>query len=200
MRNPFRFTGRPGTNEIWLGDVGWGTFEETNRISNNPADSTAENFGWPCYEGSGRQDGYDNANLSICENLYGGSGAVTTPFYAYNHGATMVAGESCQLSSGSSMAGMAFYEGSSYPEKHDDALFLADYARKCIWAMPKGTNGLLGPSTRETFSTDWGLRPGRSADRAGREPLLRRYRRRDGPPYLLRRGRLPHGAIPGRVL
>ena len=29
-----------------------------------------ENFGWPCYEGNGRQSGYDSANLNICENLY----------------------------------------------------------------------------------------------------------------------------------
>ena len=29
-----------------------------------------ENFGWPCYEGNGRQPGYDGANLNICESLY----------------------------------------------------------------------------------------------------------------------------------
>ena len=31
MRNPFRFTFRPGTSEIWFGDVGWNTWEEVNR-------------------------------------------------------------------------------------------------------------------------------------------------------------------------
>ena len=30
-----------------------------------------KNFGWPCYEGPGRQSGYEAANLSICANLYG---------------------------------------------------------------------------------------------------------------------------------
>ena len=32
LRNPFRFTFRPGTSELWIGDVGWNTWEEINRI------------------------------------------------------------------------------------------------------------------------------------------------------------------------
>ena len=89
LRNPFRFTIRPGTSEVWLGDVGWNDWEEINRIA-NPTDSVVENFGWPCYEGSARQSGYDGANLNICENLYGQAGAVTPPFFAYNHSAQVV--------------------------------------------------------------------------------------------------------------
>ena len=30
LRNPFRFTFRPGTNDLWIGDVGWGTWEEVD--------------------------------------------------------------------------------------------------------------------------------------------------------------------------
>ena len=52
LRNPFRMTIRPGTNEVWVGDVGWNTWEEINRIA-DPL-GTVENFGWPCYEGDGR--------------------------------------------------------------------------------------------------------------------------------------------------
>ena len=33
LRNPFRFAFRPGTSELWAGDVGEGTWEEINRIS-----------------------------------------------------------------------------------------------------------------------------------------------------------------------
>ncbi|HEX2363350.1 MAG TPA: PQQ-dependent sugar dehydrogenase, partial [Jiangellaceae bacterium] len=33
QRNPFRFTTRADTDELWLGDVGWNTWEEINRIS-----------------------------------------------------------------------------------------------------------------------------------------------------------------------
>ena len=36
---------RPGTDEIWVGDVGWSAWEEINRIV-DPTDSTVENFGW----------------------------------------------------------------------------------------------------------------------------------------------------------
>ena len=34
LRNPFRFTFRPGTNEVWSGDVGLDTWEEINRTQN----------------------------------------------------------------------------------------------------------------------------------------------------------------------
>ena len=36
LRNPFRFTVRPGTDELWLGDVGWNEWEEINRILTPP--------------------------------------------------------------------------------------------------------------------------------------------------------------------
>ena len=49
LRNPFRLAVRPGTNELWIGDVGWSTWEEINRLGYG-LDGTAvvENFGWPC--------------------------------------------------------------------------------------------------------------------------------------------------------
>ena len=68
LRNPFRFTVRPGTNDIWLGDVGYNTWEEIDRIS-NPTDGTVRNFGWPCYEGNGRTANYDrriSASVKTC--------------------------------------------------------------------------------------------------------------------------------------
>jgi PKD repeat protein len=49
------------------------------------------------------------------------------------------------------MAGMAFYQGGSYPSRYNGALFFADYSRKCIWAMEKGTDGLPDPTKRSTF-------------------------------------------------
>ncbi len=148
LRNPFRFTIRPGTNEVWLGDVGWTAWEEINRIA-DPL-GAVENFGWPCYEGNGSQSGYDGANLSICENLYALPGGVVPPYYAYNHGAKVVGGESCPTGS-SSIAGLAFYPGGHFPDAYDGALFFADYSRDCIWVMFPGANGLPNPSNRATF-------------------------------------------------
>jgi glucose/arabinose dehydrogenase len=151
LRNPFRFTIRPGTSEAWIGDVGWSTWEEVDRVT-NPTAAPATNFGWPCYEGAGAQSGYQGANLTLCQNLYAQSGAVTAPYYTYNHSATVVPGESCPTGS-SSVTGMAFGTGAStYPARYNGALFFADYSRDCIWAMVPGTNGLPDPAQRETFA------------------------------------------------
>ncbi len=157
LRNPFRSTFRPGTGELWVGDVGWSTWEEINRIP-VASDATAENFGWPCYEGSPRQGGYDATNLTICENLYAaGSAAHATPTYAYDHAASVVAGDGCPTGS-SSISGLAFYPetGGSFPASYAGGLFFADYSRKCIWFMARGANGQPNPAQRQAFVTAGG--------------------------------------------
>ena len=73
MRNPFRFTIRPGTNDLWIGDVGWNDWEEINRDS-DPT-TNVSNFGWPCYEGVNPQPGYQSIGLNICNALYAGGGS-----------------------------------------------------------------------------------------------------------------------------
>jgi uncharacterized repeat protein (TIGR01451 family) len=152
-RNPFRIAIRPGTNEVWAGDVGWSTWEELNRLV-TPADGTADNFGWPCYEGAGRQGSYDSLNLNLCENLYAaGSGAVVAPYYTYRHSDSIVSGEACNNGQGSSTVGMAFYAGGAYPDSYDGALFFADYSRDCLWVMTAGSNGLPDPASRTNFVT-----------------------------------------------
>ncbi len=149
FRNPFRFTVRPGTEELWIGDVGWGAWEEVNRVA-DPSDSGADNLGWPCYEGAGRS-GYDGINLDLCESLYTpGDTAVVAPYYAYDHNAKVVSGESCPTGS-SAIAGLRFYNGGAFPNSYDGALFFADNSRDCIWAMLPGSNGLPNPATIQTF-------------------------------------------------
>ncbi|MFI0350422.1 PQQ-dependent sugar dehydrogenase [Actinomadura sp. 9N407] len=154
LRNPYRFTMRPGTNEPWLGDVGYTTWEEINRV---PSPTTeVRNFGWPCYEGNGRTAGYDAANLNICENLYAaGTSAVIAPRYAYKHSDKIVAGEDCGTGS-SSISGMSFYAGSTYPAQYRNGLFFTDYARDCVWVMKTGTDGLPDRTKIETFATNSG--------------------------------------------
>jgi glucose/arabinose dehydrogenase/fibronectin type 3 domain-containing protein len=150
FRNPFRFTFRPGTNELWVGDVGWSNWEEIDHVSAPTAG--VRNFGWPCYEGVGPQLGYDGTNLNLCETLYAQSGAHTEPYFTYSHSARVVGGESCPTGS-SAISGLAFYPGGAYPDQYDGALFFSDYSRRCIWAMRAGSNGLPNPSTVETFAT-----------------------------------------------
>jgi len=151
VRNPFRITFRPGTNELWVGDVGWNDWEEINRLT-DATDATADNFGWPCYEGSGRQPGYDNQNLPICETLYGQNNAVTAPYYTYKHSNQVIPGESCPIG-GSAIGGLAFafYGGGPYPPEYDGTLFFADHTRRCIWAMEKGGTILPSPSNIKGF-------------------------------------------------
>jgi glucose/arabinose dehydrogenase len=148
LRNPFRMAARPGTDEVWLGDVGWNAVEEINRI---PAPTAAvTNFGWPCFEGPGRQPGYAAANLSICANLYE-KGGDTKPFFAYRHGTPLTPSDSCSPSGGSSITGVRFYPGGPYPPQYDGALFFSDYSRRCIWVMPKGPGGLPDPGQVRPF-------------------------------------------------
>jgi glucose/arabinose dehydrogenase len=151
LRNPFRFTVRPGTDELWVGDVGWTRWEEINRLP-DPADARIENFGWPCYEGEARQSDYDALNLSLCEGLYD-EGTASAPYYAYHHSQKVVAGESCP-SGGGVISGLAFYEGGIYPAAYDGALFFADHGRRCIWAMREGASGDPDPADIVTFAAD----------------------------------------------
>ena len=152
LRNPFRITVRPGTNEVWAGDVGWSNWEEINRLT-NPADGAADNFGWPCYEGDGRQVSYDAANLSLCESLYAaGSAAVVAPYFRYHHNDLVHPVDVCPRG-GSSVAGVsfAFQNGGNYPPEYRGALFFADYTRGCIWSVQAGPNGLPDLAKIRTF-------------------------------------------------
>jgi hypothetical protein len=52
---------------------------------------------------------------------------------------------------------MAFYPtaGGPYPSRYAGALFMADYSRKCIWAMkPRTTGGLPDATNIETFAAN----------------------------------------------
>src|SRR5215472_10090716 len=149
LRNPFRFTQRTGTDELWIGDVGWNTWEEIDRVV-APASATASNFGWPCYEGASAQGGYQGAGLNLCSSLYSAPGSVLAPYYTYNHSACVVNYAGCHTG-GSSITGVAFYQGGSYPAQYNGALFFADHTRNEIWAMLPGSNGLPDPSQLQSF-------------------------------------------------
>jgi glucose/arabinose dehydrogenase len=153
MRNPFRFAARPGTGELWVGDVGWSTVEEIDRIP-DATDGVAENFGWPCYEGTDRQPGYAAANLTLCNSLYA-SGGARSPYFSYRHDTNVVPGDGCATGS-SSISGLAFHTGTGYPADYDGALFFADYSRDCIWVMKRGANGQPDPAQVSPFVTDAG--------------------------------------------
>jgi glucose/arabinose dehydrogenase len=151
LRNPFRFAIRPGTNELWIGNVGWDTWEAIDRVD-NPLAASVKNFGWPCYEGPSTQPYYQAAGLSLCQSLQGSS--VTPPYFAYQHTAQVVPGETCPADQiGTVISGLTFQNttGDPYPSEYDGALFFADLLRGCIWAMERNGGALPDPTKIKTF-------------------------------------------------
>jgi len=151
FRNPFRFTFRPGTSEIFVGEVGWDKADEIDRVQ-NPTGPIAPNFGWPCYEGNERQSSWEQLHLSLCDSLYA-AGTDTKPYFAQYSNSRVVTGDQC-AGGGNSISGVAFApsSGGPYPSDYDGALFWADYTRQCIWAMKRGANGLPDPNDLSRFA------------------------------------------------
>ena len=77
LRNPWRYTFHPETEEPVIGDVGWTDWEEINT-------GRGQNFGWPLYEGG---NGVNSKTKAVAENpdfipLYEDLSDVTPPIYA----------------------------------------------------------------------------------------------------------------------
>jgi glucose/arabinose dehydrogenase len=135
LRNPFRMSLQPGTNQVFLGDVGWSAYEEVNVAIRGA------NLGWPCYEGLGRQGGYESK--PTCQTLYAaGPAAVQMPLTSYAHDELSAA-----------VVGGPFYTGSSYPQQYRNAYFFGDYARGWIQflTVDSSNNLVSGPTT---FASD----------------------------------------------
>ncbi len=192
QRNPWRLAFRPGTTQLWSGDVGGSSWEEINRLDDAPASSAPVNRGWPCYEGAytgiEKHQGWDALDRPLCEGLYAdvaaGTSTVAAPYFSYRtRGPKLTPDEDCQNST-SSVSGVAFTTtGGNYPAAYKDALFFSDFARSCVWRLGKKANGDPDPSTivpfvedaqtpvnlktgpgGDLYYVDYGLRPDGSVD------------------------------------
>ena len=184
LRNPFRQTLVPAWHdEVWVGDVGWGTWEEINRIA-NPTDSTVENFGWPCYEGNGSARRATTAPTSTSARTSTPQAERRTPrpTSPTTTAHKVVAGETLRHRQLVDLPAWPSTRAAPTRTTYDDALFFADYSRDCIWVMEKGANGLPDPAKLQHLRGGGG-EPGRPGDRPGRRPLLRRLRRRYHPSH-----------------
>ncbi|MGN6200893.1 MAG: PQQ-dependent sugar dehydrogenase [Solirubrobacterales bacterium] len=158
MRNPFRMQFRPGTDELYVADVGQSAWEELDRLNSPP--SSALDFGWPCYEGGSGVNSVmpdwkalaDAGEAPPCATLYANPSLVTPSIWAYAHvkGAgtgLLFSGDKCSPNNGAVFSGLTFYEDAgvpsdtAFPSEYDGAMFMADAARGCVWTAPAGTNG-----------------------------------------------------------
>ncbi len=188
FRNPFRFTTRPGTNEIWVADVGWGIYEEIDRVT-TPTPTVAPNYGWPCLEWETHLSGY--RDLDMCKALYNDTAnQPRNPYFAYEHGQSVPGGgDTCGAGEdGSSITGAAFYSGTKYPTNYKNALFFADNARELHLDDERGCQRVAGHVDREDVHRQrQRSTPGGPGGRPGLEGhLLREHRGGDGQPDLLR--------------
>jgi glucose/arabinose dehydrogenase/PKD repeat protein len=143
LRNPYRFAFRPGTDQLWLGDVGWGTYEEVNTFTAGAGQASVPNFGWPCVEGPNRQSRYDAAGVGLCESLYaspdqslgGVPSPLVGPYYAWPRtGAQPAPG--CATEGGGAATGGRFVTSTTWPAALRGGYVFADYARGCVVALP----------------------------------------------------------------
>jgi uncharacterized repeat protein (TIGR01451 family) len=90
LRNPYRFSLKPGTGShdpadgnpgtFYLGDVGWNSSEDLHVVN-----APGQNFGWPIFEGLVANAGYLNANVYLRDApnpLFGTAGCTQQYFYA----------------------------------------------------------------------------------------------------------------------
>ena len=170
LRNPFRFQVDPATGRIYIGDVGWSTWEEINLVEPTSADPDVErNFGWPCYEGgamssggfaSVQQNGYNF--LSACADLFppsdspvAGTGrGARAPLYAYRHTPGVIETDAAVVAG-------PVYPGGSYGAAFAGRLFFGDYARDSLSTRaPDGTVRPFGSPGGYGGPVDIGLGPG----------------------------------------
>lgn len=140
LRNPFRYSFRPGSNLPYVGDVGWDSWEEVNVV---PAGA---NLGWPCFEGVYRQGGYEPK--PPCQALYAaGPNAVKPPVLAWPHQ------DEFGYVLGSASVGGIFYTESKFPAQYQGAYFYGDYAQGLIRTLQVDASNTLVPNSALTFAT-----------------------------------------------
>lgn len=144
FRNPFRLSIRPSDNLLVAADVGWNDWEELNVIK------PGANYGWPCYEGNGKQSNTTNGGTGAykdtpkCQQMYANLPAnLTSPDLVYPH------------PPGSAIIGGLFYTGTNYPATYKDRYFYGDFVKSQIYNVTF-TNKVLNANTSQTFASNTG--------------------------------------------
>ncbi|NBD73546.1 PKD domain-containing protein [Patescibacteria group bacterium] len=122
FRNAYRFSFHPATGELWAGDVGWYYREEINKVE------AGRNYGWPCWEGTVKHDGYD------CEAS--GPGELTEPFYEYARDLASDPDDTISVVAGD-------FLGERYPQEYRGDYLFADFHRNDLYRMTFETDGAI---------------------------------------------------------
>ena len=115
LRSPWRFTIDEPTGEIWLGDVGEGSYEELNLIQKGG------NYGWAFREGTHPGPRAEPPGLNL-----------TNPVYEYPHNS----GSGDGNYKGNSIIGGVVYRGSRFTTLTGAYIF-GDYVNGNIWALTR---------------------------------------------------------------
>jgi uncharacterized repeat protein (TIGR03806 family) len=112
LRNPWRWSFDSQTQELWVGDVGQGTFEEVDRVE------LGGNYGWDCREGSDPYVGPPDAPAASCSTASG----LVDPVHQYPR------------SEGTSITGGYVYRGAALPALTGSYVF-GDFGSGRIWRL-----------------------------------------------------------------
>jgi glucose/arabinose dehydrogenase len=118
LRNPWRFSFDRSTNDLWIGDVGQGKFEEVNFTAKGL--SAPRNYGWNTTEG---QSCYE---ASVCDKT-----GLEMPVHVYAH-----------TSNNQSITGGFVYRGTVSPKIAGKYIY-ADFISGRIWSLTKSGGNFL---------------------------------------------------------
>ncbi len=149
LRNPFRFSVDPATGDLWIGDVGFISWEEVNRV---PAGSGGgQNFGWPILEGPDPPGTGDTC---------GAGNTFTASEYVYPHGAVIAA----------VIGGPLYRAGSpspnALPASYDGSYFLMDWGGEWMRRLVEGPGGwdVAPPAPGQPDPVNWATGLGQISD------------------------------------
>jgi len=118
LRNPWRFSFDPQSQDLWIGDVGQDAFEEVDRV---PAAPVRRNLGWSCHEGRSVY------NASRCRSGVDYMKPVATVAHP----------------AGESMTGGFVYRGDKYHRLIQGAYIFSDYVTRRVWLFSEGQGKVL---------------------------------------------------------
>ena len=135
LRNPYRFSIHPTTGGIFIGEVGWGGWEELNY------GVAGSNFGWPAYEGGSGGNIVQGAYVNIprVQDWIETNPMVTAPLYAQSHAAGAIA----------IILGEFIKESAVYPVEMAGKLLFTDINTHVIRALS------FDPDSGAVISNEW---------------------------------------------